>query len=94
MVDSIKSGQALAEPVNGADDDDDRDDPFDSDVTSEESDDDNDFMPERDVTGEGFKAAKIDRVIQKELDHQEAEADRLVNEELARHSKDGIDVLP
>lgn len=49
MVESLRS-QGNANPANNArdkevDEDDDRDDPFDSDVTSEEDDD--DLMPER-----------------------------------------------
>ena len=67
-----------------ADQDDDRDDPFDSDVTSEEDEDD-DLAPERETQDEN-PAAEVD-VIQQELDAREAEADRLVEEELRRSDK-------
>jgi len=58
MVESFKSKKSVAESVPNEDSED-RDDPFDSDVTSEEDED--DLMPERDLSYE--PAINVDRVI-------------------------------
>lgn len=85
MVDSIKSKKSQHNAA--ADESDDRDDPFDSDVTSEEDD---DLMPEREDP-----EPMVNRVIQQELAQQEDEVDRLVKEELARSNEtQAADLLP
>jgi len=48
-------------------------------------------MPER--ADEAEEETKVDEMIKKEIAHQEDEATRLVNEELALSGTDGIDVL-
>lgn len=72
------------------DEDDDRDDPFDSDVTSEEDED--DLMPER--ADETDEEAVASRMIQEELKQQEQEAHDLINQELALSGTDALDVVP
>lgn len=90
MVESFKSKKSVAESVPNEDSED-RDDPFDSDVTSEEDED--DLMPERDLSYE--PAINVDRVIQQELAHQEAEADRLIREELELSGgKEAAELMP
>ena len=78
MVESLRS-QGHANAANNArdhevDEDDDRDDPFDSDVTSEEDDD--DLMPERiDPRDEEVKVPAASQ-------QRESDVDQLINEEL------------
>ena len=70
---------------DAAADDEDRDDPFDSDITSEEDSD--ELMPER-------EESKANDIIQQELHQQEIEATNLINQELALSGTEAIDVLP
>ena len=60
-------------------------------MTSEEDDED-DLMPERDTSADN-NAAAVNDVIKRELEEQEEEVTRLVNEELALSGTDGLDVL-
>lgn len=84
MKSSVKASE------KGEDDEEDRDDPFDSDVTSEE--DSGDLMPER--ADEEEETNDANELITAELVQQAKEETDLINEELARSGAEKLEAVP